>query len=249
MKRLLLLTKGLVLSTLRDPQVLFWNIAFPLFWAVIYRFLFGRFINSIDNGGMWMLAGLISLNLLAFGLIGSSTQMLELREKGVLRRMRASPLPAWQMFVAYLINNMLICFAQIAVIATAGALVLSARTTLAGALLALPMLLICVIGMTALGQLVSSLAPRAGVALAIGQILYFAQMFVTNLVMPLEALPESIRAIAVWLPGYLIGDLMRAPLMSATLSPTVLSSAVLMLIYTVVCGVLASRFFRWEPLR
>jgi ABC-2 type transport system permease protein len=247
MKRFALLTKALVLSTLREPQTLFWNLLFPVFWLVIYKMVFGRFLDGQPNGGGWILAGLIVLNLLSFGLIGSSAQMVEMRDKGVLRRLKATPLPAWQMFVAYLVNNVLVCLAQIAVLIAAGVMIAGARLTLAGLLQALPMILAGIVAFTALGQVISSLAPKMGLALAIGQIAYFGQMFVTDLIMPLEAMPESVRKVAVYLPGYLVGDLVRAPLLGNGWSSATGGDLLLLLAYTLAAGLVAARFFRWEP--
>ena len=247
MKRFMLLTKAMVLSTLREPQTLFWNLIFPVFWLVIYKVVFGRFLDSLPNGGGWILAGLIVLNLLSFGLIGSSAQMVEMRDKGVLRRLKTTPLPAWQVFVAYLINNVLVCLAQIAMLIGAGMLIAGAQLTLAGLLQALPMILAGIVAFTALGQVISSLAPKMGMALAIGQIFYFGQMFVTNLIMPLEAMPEAVRKVAVVLPGYLVGDLVRAPLLGNGWSSATGWNLLLLLAYTVVAGLVAARFFRWEP--
>ncbi len=247
MKRFALLTKALVLSTLRDPYTLFWNLIFPVFWLAIYRVVFGRFLDSQPNGGGWILAGLIVLNLLAFGLIGSSAQMVEMRDKGVLRRLKATPLPAWQMFVAYLLNNVLVCLAQIAVLIIAGILIAGAQLTLAGLIQSLPMILAGIIAFTSLGQVISSLAPKMGLALAIGQIFYFGQMFVTNLIMPLEAMPEAVRKVAVYLPGYLVGELVRSPLLGKGWSGETGWNLLLLLAYTLAAGLIASRFFRWEP--
>lgn len=247
MKRFALLTKALVLSTLRDPQTLFWNLIFPVFWLGIYRLVFGRFLDNQPNGGGWILAGLIVLNLLAFGLIGSSAQMVEMRDKGVLRRLKATPLPAWQVFAAYLINNVLVCLAQIAVLIVAGIAIAGAQLTVKGLLQALPMILAGIIAFTALGQVISSLAPKMGLALAIGQIFYFGQMFVTNLIMPLEEMPDAVRAVAVYLPGYLVGELVRAPLLGQGWSSASGWNLLLLLAYTAVAALIAARFFRWDP--
>ncbi len=42
MKRFLILTQSLFLSYLRDGQVLFWNLAFPVFLLLIYYVVFGE---------------------------------------------------------------------------------------------------------------------------------------------------------------------------------------------------------------
>src|SRR5258705_5026187 len=98
MRRFIIFTKAMFLMQLRSREVLFWNFAFPVFLMLIFGTIERSFIN-------WMTPGLIVLNALSFGLVGSSSMMVELRDKGILRRLRATPLPAAQLLGAYLIVN------------------------------------------------------------------------------------------------------------------------------------------------
>ena len=83
MKRFLILTKALFFMHLRNGSVLFWNFAFPVLLMFIYGLIMSQYMN-------YMTPGVIVLNTLSFGLVGSSTMMLEMREKGVLRRLQRS---------------------------------------------------------------------------------------------------------------------------------------------------------------
>ncbi len=247
MKGFALLVKGMVLNTVRDPQTLFWNLAFPVFWLLIYKLVFGRFLESVPNGGGWLLSGLIVLNLLAFGLITSSTQMVDMRDKGVLRRLKATPLPAWQLFLAYLVNNVLVCAAQIGILIVAGIVLVDAKLSVSGLLSATPLILAGIVTFTALGQVISSVAQKIGAAVAIVQILYFGQMFISNLIMPLEQMPKLVQQIAAVLPAYLLGDLVRSPLLGNGWSANSGADLALLGAYAVAAALLSARFFRWEP--
>ncbi len=116
MKRFLILTKSLLLSYVRDPQTLFWNLVFPVFLLVIYRVIFG----SSSVGGVdymtWVVPGVIVLNILSFGLVGSSAFMTQMRENGVLRRLQATPVPPLKLFGAYMVVNVLMCLAQTVIV-------------------------------------------------------------------------------------------------------------------------------------
>ena len=101
MKRFLILTKAMTLMHLRNGYVLFWNFAFPVLLMFIYGAIMSQFMD-------YMTPGVIVLNALSFGLVSSSTMMLEMREKSVLRRLQATPLPAGQLVGSYLLVNIII---------------------------------------------------------------------------------------------------------------------------------------------
>jgi len=246
MKRSITLAKSLLLSYLRDPMTLFWNLVLPLFLLVIYRFVFGG--SQVDgvNYMTWVVPGVVVLNILSFGMIGSSSFMSHMRENGVLRRLQATPVPPIQLFCAYVAVNMIVCLLQIAVLLLFAVLVFQWALSLTGLLLSLPMIFVAVLTSVALGQCISSLSPKQSIALAIGQMLYFTQMFFCGLVIPFHILPGWLQEFAKLLPAYAIVDLVRAPLMSGVLSLDIVRSLGTLAIYTVVAGFVATRFFKWQ---
>jgi ABC-type uncharacterized transport system permease subunit len=98
-----------------------------------------------------------------------------------------------------------------------------------------------------MGQIVSGVAVKAGIAVALGQLLYFSQMFITDMVMPLAMLPEWLQAAVVYLPGYSMVQLVRPPLIMGAWSPQVGLYLALSLGYTLLAGLLAAALFRWAP--
>jgi ABC-2 type transport system permease protein len=247
MRRFLVLTKAMTLMHLRNRSTLFWNLAFPVFLLVIYSQIFG----AMDVGGTgfmtWVVPGVVVFNILAFGLLSSGTLMVNMREKGVLRRLQASPVPAGQLVGSYLLVNVLIALLQSTIIIVFAALVFKTPLTLGGALWALPMIVLGILGFVALGQVISGVATTAGVAVAVGQILNFSQMFITDMIMPMDFLPEWLQKVAPYLPAYATVQLVRPPLVDGSLSPDLWSNLLVMAAYTVVAGIVAARLFRWAP--
>lgn len=247
MKRLIILTRSLFLSYAREPQTLFWNLVFPLFLLVIYRVVFGAQVVDGVAFMQWVVPGVVVLNILSFGLVGGSAFMTEMREKGVLRRLQATPVPTHELFSAYVVVNLIACLLQTALVIVFAMLVFQVPFSLTGLLLSLPMILVAVLVSVAMGQCISSLAPKTGVALVVGQLLYFGQMFTTGLILPMEMLPEWLQRIAPALPAYAISELVRPPLMEGTLGPNTLVALATTAAYGLVAALLAARFFRWNP--
>jgi ABC-2 type transport system permease protein len=240
MKRFLLLTKSMFLIHLRNGAVLFWNFAFPALLMVIYGLIMTDYMA-------YMTPGVIVLNLLSFGMIGSTSMMLEMREKGVLRRLQATPLPAIQLVFAYLLVNFAITLTQSAVILTMGVLLYKIPVTFTGLMLAIPLILAGVFTFLAMGGIVSGIAPKAGVASGIGMSVYFTLMFISDMVFPITMLPGWLQKLAPFLPPYPVVQLVRSALLDSTLNPNWPSSLLLLAIYSLVAAFLAAKLFRWEP--
>jgi ABC-2 type transport system permease protein len=173
--------------------------------------------------------------------------MMTMRENGVLRRLQATPMPAGQIVGAYLLVNVVTVLLQSLLIIAVAVLLFDATVSAAGLLLTLPMLLVGIITFVALGQIVSGVAQTAGVAVMVGQLAYFALLFVTDMILPLEALPAWLQRVAVWLPSYAVVQLVRTPLMLGEIDPALGRNLLLAAVYIVVAGVLAARLFRWAP--
>ncbi|MBP7694114.1 MAG: ABC transporter permease [Anaerolineales bacterium] len=244
MRRFLILTKAILLVHLRERAQLFWNFAFPIFLLVIYAAVFGG--DDLASFMAWMVPGIIATNILAFGLISSSSLITEMRTKGVLRRLQASPVPAAHLLGAYLTVNVLSSLIQILLILAVSTVVYGLRIPLVNLALAAPWVVAAVLVSVIIGQAVSSLVGSAGAAVAVGQVLYFGQMFITDLIMPIEFMPQWIQQVGPWLPGYAIAQLVRPPLLDGTLSPALGSSLLLAAAYALAAGLLAARFFKWE---
>ena len=247
MKRFYVITKAMLLIHLRNRATLFWNLVFPVFTLLIYSQIFGKSTVGDEDYMPWVVPGMVVFNIVAFGLLGSGTIMVNMREKGVLRRLQASPIPPGQLVGSYLLVNVLIGLLQSTIIIAFSALVFRVPLTVAGLLRAFPMIVTGIVTCVALGQVISGVAPTAGAAVAIGQIVNFSQMFITDTVMPMAFMPEWIQNVAPYLPAYAVVQLVRPPLMDGTFSPELWSNLLVVAVYTLVAGVAAARLFRWSP--
>jgi ABC-2 type transport system permease protein len=251
MKRFLTFTKALAKIHLRNRVVLFWNLVFPLFMLVIYGVVFRGDGTMIDAPGFnyidWVLPGVLVFNALSFGLITSSSMMLSMRELGVLRRLQATPMPAWQLITSYALVNMTIVLLQSLIIIAFAVVVFDATISATGLLLTLPMIIVGIVTFMAFGQIVGGLAPTAATAVIAGQLLYFTMMFTTDLIFPIDSLPAWLQGIVIYLPSYPVVQLIRPTMLEGTLPPNMALYLGLLLAYIVGAGFIAARLFRWEP--
>lgn len=240
MKRFLILTKSIFLMHLRNGFVLFWNFAFPVLLMLIYGVVMSQYMS-------YMTPGVVVLNALSFGLVGSSNMMLEMREKSVLRRLQASPLPAGQLIGSYLLVNLLIGILQSTLIIIAGVLLYKVPVSGLSLALAYPMILAGLLAFMALGGIISGVAAKAGTATAVGMTIYSSLMFISDMVFPLDMLPNWMQNVVPYLPAFPVVQLVRSALLEATLDPKWVTHLLLLAVYGIGATFIAAKLFRWEP--
>jgi ABC-2 type transport system permease protein len=173
--------------------------------------------------------------------------MLEMREKSILRRLQATPLPAGQLIGSYLLVNVIIGVLQSTLIILTGVILYDVPVTGTSLLLAYPMILAGLLAFMALGGIISGMAAKAGTATAIGMTIYFLLMFISDMIFPLDMLPEWLRDVVAYLPAYPVVQLVRSALLEATLDPKWLTHLLLLAVYGIGATLIAAKLFRWEP--
>ncbi len=242
MKRFLILTKAMLLMNIRNRTALFWNFAFPIGLIVLYGMIWPQIIA-------WLTAGIIVLNLMSSGLLGDAAWLTSMRERGMLRRVRATPLPAWHLIAAYVVARLLLTLAQSSAIVATAMLLYGAGFPMSGLLAALPLAIIGGFVFLLLGQVIASVAPNNAAAGAIGQVIYFPLMFVSNLFLPIDQLPGWIANLTRWTPATMLVDLVRPALVPIDPVQPAWINALGLTCYGVIALLLAAQLFQWEPQR
>ncbi|WIV53527.1 ABC transporter permease [Amycolatopsis nalaikhensis] len=164
------------------------------------------------------------------------------REKGLLKRLSASPVPPSRLLAAQLLVNLAAAVVVVLLVAVVGKLALG---------IALPgnpagFLVSIVLGALALfsvGLLVAALAPTGRAASGIGAALLFPMLALGGVWVPKEQLPPVLQHVADVLPLGATLNALRATW--AGDAPEALQLGA-MAAFAVVCTAVAARVFRWE---
>jgi ABC-2 type transport system permease protein len=228
----------------REIVPLLWGVAFPMVLLAIM----GEFSNGPDKslGGFSLVASyepiLIAFACATFALQGLPPVLAGYRERGILRRLNATPVGAGRLLGAQLTVNLsvtLIATVGILIVGYAGFGVPLPRQP-AGFILAF---ILTAAAMLSLGLLVASLARTGRVAGAAGAMLFLPLMFFAGLWTPQAAMPAALRRAGDDTPlGAAVSALQHS--LSGHWPPA--TSLAILAGYTLVFGVLAWRFFRWE---
>ncbi|MDA3647857.1 ABC transporter permease [Saccharopolyspora indica] len=230
----------------REPVLVFFALALPPVLLVILGSIPAMREPSEDLGGARAITVyvpiIVAMSVTVFALNSLSQLFATYREKGVLRRMRTTPVTPRVMLGAQLLMSTVLSAVTMLVVLAIGRLAFDVDLPrqLPAHLIAY---LLTALSMFAIGLLVASLAPTGKSAGAIGTLLFFPFLFFAGLWIPRTEMNDVLRTISDFTPlGAGVQSLQDA---AAGHWPQLLHVTV-MLGWTIVAGGLAARYFRWE---
>ncbi|WP_193105380.1 ABC transporter permease [Brachybacterium sp. FME24] len=231
---------------LREPINVLFALVLPPLLLVILGVIPAFREPDDDLGGLRVIDRythiVVALAIAMFALTSLPQQFASYREKGVLRRMRTTPVrPAVMLGAQLLMCTLLSTFTMLVVLATAR--LLFAVTLPRQVAVYVVVYLLSALAMFAIGLLVASLAPSGTGASAIGMVLLFPSLFFAGLWIPRDSMSSVLRTISDVTP--LGAGVESLQVTTGGDLPHLVHVAVLVG-WTIVAGGLAARYFRWE---
>jgi ABC-2 type transport system permease protein len=233
----------------REPLTLIFTFAFPLLLLLVLGQVFGntpdpeqpevfRGVGPMD----YYLPGYIGLSIAAIGLIALPVHLASYRERGILKRFRASGISSGIVVGAQAVVAALAAVAGATLLVIVGFTVedVHAPDSLGGVLLGFVASVSC---FAAIGVLLGAVMPSARAAQGIGLMLFFAMMFLSGTDGPREILGSVMRGIGEAFPLTHSFIVMQDPWIGFGMNGARL---VLVLAITLAAGLGAVRAFRWE---
>ena len=244
---------SLFLHELRAEQRLYWRSREAAFFTFIFPLLLYVLVSAFYTGkidgepaGRVLLAGLLGYAAATTTFAGLAIFLVVRRENGVLKRLRATPLPP-PVYIAALLASTLIVFALEAV-----AMLLLARVVYHVGIpddlgsLALSLLLGAAT-FTALGIALTAAIRSAEGASAIVNLILLPMAFLSGAFGPTRHYPDFLRAIADVLPLTYLIELVRGAIVFGRPMWHYPTAIGVLAAWGIVGVILAIRYFRWEP--
>jgi ABC-2 type transport system permease protein len=231
---------------LREPQQVFFALAFPSILIVILGSIPAFREPSADLGGLRVIdlyvPIAVALILAMLALQVTPLVLATYRERGVLRRLATTPARPVTLLGAQLALSLLTAVVSTALVLVIGRLGFGVHLPASSGSFLVAFLLTGA-AVFALGLFIAAVAPGGKAANGIGTLLFFPSMFFAGLWTPREAMPRILQRIGDFTP---LGAGERA-LHEATTGhwPSLISLTVLVG-YFVVFGFAAAKTFRWE---
>jgi ABC-2 type transport system permease protein len=222
----------------RNPSAAFFNFLLPLLLLVLTATAF----NVADEGLDVLIPGVAGMGVLATTFTSLAFNLTWLRDEGVLKRIRGTPMPPTA-YVAGLIGSAALnAVLQVAIVVTIGNLVYGVDWPHDPALLAL-FTVLGLVCFSALGIAFSHVIPNEEAAPAYTNAVFLPLIFISGVFYSADELPEALKVIAEALPlKHLIDGLSDAIVGGGDAG----TAALVLAAWTVVGVVLAVRFFRWS---
>ena len=197
-------------------------------------------LNNID----YLVPGILAMSLMQLGLFGTALPLVSLRERKILRRLGATPLPRSAVLISQVLLRLTISVFQTGIIIGIGYFAF-------GVAIAHPLttIVIAVLGalmFISIGYLIASIARSQESANGITQAVNFPMLFLSGIFFPLAALPSFLDVVVKALPLTYLADAMRQAMINSTPDFPLTVDLLVVTAWLVACGFLSVRFFRWE---
>lgn len=232
---------------LREPIGTFFTLVFPLMFLFLFGSIYGNApLPQLHNQGT------VDISVPAYtGMIIATTSLLGLtitlasyREKGVLRRLRTTPISPLVVLVAQVIVLFTMTALGMILLIVAGKLVFHLRFE-GNAINVIAGFILSSLSFFGLGFILAGLMPTARTAQAVGMVILYPMLFLSGAGFPRELLPASILKISTYLPLTYVVTLLRGLWIGDPWSKHL--TEVLVLAGMLVTAVLVSaKTFRWE---
>jgi ABC-2 type transport system permease protein len=232
---------------LREPASAFFTLVFPL----IYLFLFGAISGNQPTpqfGGQRTIdasiPGLAAAIICMTGLMSTTMTMSTYREKGVLRRLRTTPVSPLVVLVAQVIVVFAMTALGMLLLVTAGILVYHVRFE-GHALSMLVGFMLSSLSFNAIGFILAGIMPTVRSAWIVGMVLLYPMMLLSGAFFTVELLPAAVQRVSQFIPLTYVVNLLRGLWVGEPWGKHLLDVGVLA--GMLVLGIIVSaKTFRWE---
>ena len=232
---------------LRNPTGAFFTIIFPLMLILVFGSIYGNGANP-DFGGY----GIVDVYVPSFtGMIVAisaltvlNTDVATAREKGILRRLKATPLRPLTILTAKVAMVFSITSIAMVLMVVAAQFAFGLRFN-GNPIEVIAAFILSSFSFFAFGLVIASVMPNVRAAESFGFILLFLMLFLSGVFVPFEIVPDAVQQVAKIFPMTHVTSLMRGLWVGQSIADHLTEIAVLAGI--LVAGFLISaKIFRWE---
>jgi ABC-2 type transport system permease protein len=235
----------------REPITVIFTLALPVIFLFVMGGVFGNEPSTGDSGMIvfrgvgpldYYIPAYFGLVMMAIGTVALPVHLAGYRERGVLRRLRASSISVWSVLGSQLVVSFIIAILGSLLIFIFGIIVYSPNMPQSPGLLVLGFLL-GLVSFTALGFFLGAVLPSTRAAQGLGLILFFVMMILGGAGPPPEVLTGAMDIVGKITPLRHVILILQDPYLGLGWNQ---NASLIVTGVIVVATALAARFFRWE---
>jgi ABC-2 type transport system permease protein len=228
----------------RNPTAAFFNFVLPLLFLALFGAIFAGDQDNLDV----IVPGIAGMSIMATTFSALTMSVTFLREQGVLKRVRGTPLPTGSYLTAMGASAVTNAVFQVAIVVLAGRLFFNIGWP-KNWLELIVFLVAGVACLASLGVAWSHVIPNFDAAAAYQNIVFLPVIFISGVFYDVDSAPSFLRDVAQVLPLVHIIDGLSGALVTGQGLSDNLSALAVIAVWTVIGVVFAIRGFSWESRR
>lgn len=193
----------------------------------------------------FLVPGIAALMILSSNLNGVAAQISSWRERGVLRRMKLTGLPASTFIAAQITARTILNITQSILVLGVGIFILGAQMN-GNWFLLLFYLILGILVFMSLGFIIANMAQTPEHASPIAGFISFPMFFLGGIFFPITNMPEFLQPVVMAIPISHLANVLRDVMnVGATMGDLIIPTGILV-VWFVVCFSIASKTFKWE---
>lgn len=238
----------------RNPAAAFFTFVFPLMFLVIFNLVFGDEDIDVPGGTVststFYVPAILALAVINACYTALSQIIVNLRDQGLLKRMRGTPLPPLAFIAGRILQCIWVMIILVVVVIAFGAVFYGVEVPTDR----LPALVLALVfgaaAFCALGLAVTGFIPNADAAPAVVNATILPLLFISNVFIPTSTAPDWLNDFASIFPVVHLADSMHGVFNPFTTGNGIeLKDLAVLGGWAVLGSAIAMRFFTWEPQR
>ena len=201
----------------------------------------GREIRYVD----WLIPGVLGMNIMFSALFGVGYVIVRYRKNGVLKRLRATPLSAFEFLSAQIVSRMLMIVVVTVMVYVGTNLVVDFRMNGSYWLLML-ILILGALSMISVGLLIAARITSEEAANGLLNLLSWPMMLLSGVWFSLEGSHPLVQNLSLALPLTHMIDAARAVMIEGAGLTDVSEQLIALSLFSVIFVIIGSKTFRWE---
>lgn len=237
----------------RNRRARLLTLVFPVLLLVIFDGVFDG--GAVDVNGVSVSYGAFFVpSVIVFALTVSVLAMLAnsvvaLRELGILKRRRATPLPAWALVVSQSLAVIAMAVASVVLLVALAALAFGTAPAAGGILTLVLAVAFGSAAFSGLAYALTTVVDSTDSAQPMIQLLMFPLFFISGIWVPSSQLPDWLNDLAAVFPVEHVADLVHRAYVGVVPVGPVLVDVAILAAWALAGAAVAARRFRWYPSR
>lgn len=185
----------------RNPAATFFTAVLPLIFLVIFTSIFGN--NTLPNGAKvatLYVPGILALAIISATTVNLAMTMTTRRERGVLKRVRSTPVPPWTFVLSQALAGAVISAVMTVLIIFVGRVLYGVSLNLHSVPTLIISVFIGAISFSFLGLAFTSIIPSEEAAPAVTNAIMLPLYFISDVFIPGDQIPDWVSTVASLFP-------------------------------------------------